>query len=147
MAHDALLLKNQLCFRLYTVSRLFSKAYAPFMQELGITYPQYLVLMVLWEEDAQAVNSIAKRLLLETNTVTPLLKRMEQAGLVRRVRDCADERRRIVSLTPAGRALEEKAVGMIPPGMLPRFTCTGLKSLDYARLYADLDALIGELSK
>ncbi|MBR1712421.1 MAG: MarR family transcriptional regulator [Alloprevotella sp.] len=147
MAHNALLLKNQLCFRLYTASRLFSKTYAPFMQSLGITYPQYLVLMVLWEEDAQTVNTIAKRLLLETNTVTPLLKRMEQAGLVRRVRDRVDERRRIVSLTPAGRALEEKAAGMIPSGMLPRFTCTELKSLDYTRLYADLDALIGELSK
>ena len=79
-------LDNQLCFRLYTASRLITQAYYPVLSEQGLTYPQYLVLLALWEKDAQPVNDIAKRLYLETNTVTPLLKRMEAAGLVSRRR-------------------------------------------------------------
>ena len=89
---DNLKLDNQLCFRLYTASRLITQAYTPFLTRLGITYPQYLVMMVLWEKDSQPVNDIAKRLYLETNTVTPLLKRMESEGLVERLRDAADRR-------------------------------------------------------
>ena len=79
-------LDNQLCFRLYTASRLITQAYHPMLAEQGLTYPQYLVLMVLWEKDAQPVNDIAKRLRLETNTVTPLLKRMETEGFLTRTR-------------------------------------------------------------
>ena len=75
--HAELQLDNQICFRLYTAARLITQAYTPMLNELGITYPQYLVLMVLWEQDSQPVNDIAHRLLLETNTVTPLLQRME----------------------------------------------------------------------
>ena len=77
-------LDNQLCFRLYTASRLITQAYHPLLSEYGLTYPQYLVLLVLWEKDAQPVNDIAKRLMLETNTVTPLLKRMEAEGMLTR---------------------------------------------------------------
>ena len=77
--HAELQLDNQICFRLYTAARLITQAYTPMLTELGITYPQYLVLMVLWEQDSQPVNDIAHRLLLETNTVTPLLQRMELA--------------------------------------------------------------------
>ena len=83
---ECLRLDNQLCFRLYTASRLITQAYTPLLDELGLTYPQYLVMMVLWEKDCQPVNDIAKRLFLETNTVTPLLKRMEAEGLVERLR-------------------------------------------------------------
>ena len=85
MIQEEFKLDNQLCFRLYTASRLLTQAYHPLLSEYGLTYPQYLVLLVLWEKDAQPVNDIAKRLLLETNTVTPLLQRMEKEGiLVRR---------------------------------------------------------------
>lgn len=107
--YEQLKLDNQLCFRLYTASRLIAGAYSPYFERLDITYPQYLVLMVLWEKDQQPVNDIAKRLLLETNTVTPLLQRMEKAGLVRRVKGEIDTRQRIVCLTSAGKAMEEKA--------------------------------------
>ena len=85
-------LENQLCFRLYTASRLLTQAYHPLLGEHGLTYPQYLVLLVLWEKDAQPVNDIAKRLLLETNTVTPLLKRMEAEGIVTRSKGKEDAR-------------------------------------------------------
>ena len=90
--HEELRLDNQICFRLYTASRLITQAYTPMLIELGITYPQYLVLMVLWEKDAQPVNEIAHRLLLETNTVTPLLQRMEKQGIIIRKRGKEDKR-------------------------------------------------------
>ena len=84
MKEEALLLDNQLCFRLYTASRLLTQAYHPLLSQQGLTYPQYLVLLVLWEKDAQPVNDIARRLYLETNTVTPLLQRMEKEGILTR---------------------------------------------------------------
>ena len=107
--YEHLKLDNQLCFRLYTAARLVMQAYYPYFEPLGITYPQYLVLLVLWEKDHQPVNDIAHLLHLETNTVTPLLQRMEKQGLVTRKRGKEDTRQRIVSLTPQGKALEEKA--------------------------------------
>ena len=84
MAAEEFFLDNQLCFRLYTASRLLTQAYHPLLSAKGLTYPQYLVLLVLWEKDAQPVNDIAKRLMLETNTVTPLIKRMEAEGILNR---------------------------------------------------------------
>ena len=84
--HEALKLENQLCFRLYTASRLITQAYFPLLREIGLTYPQYLVMMVLWENDSLPVNDIARHLVLETNTVTPLLKRMEADGFLTRSR-------------------------------------------------------------
>ena len=98
-------LDNQLCFRLYTASRLITQAYHPLLSGHGLTYPQYLVLLVLWEQDAQPVNDIAKRLKLETNTITPLLQRMEKAGLLLRRKGETDARQMIVSLTPQGKKL------------------------------------------
>jgi DNA-binding MarR family transcriptional regulator len=109
MVYEQLKLDNQLCFRLYTASRLVAGAYNPYFEQLGITYPQYLVLLVLWEQDKQPVNDIAKRLHLETNTVTPLLQRMERAGLIVRKRGEKDSRQRIVSLTQQAIAMREKA--------------------------------------
>ena len=105
--YEQLKLDNQLCFRLYTASRMIAGAYGPYFEPLGITYPQYLVLLVLWEKDQQPVNDIAKRLYLETNTVTPLLQRMERQGLVKRIKGEVDTRQRIVCLTDAGKAMEE----------------------------------------
>ncbi len=107
--YEQLKLDNQLCFRLYTAARMIAGAYNPYFEQLGITYPQYLVLLVLWEKDQQPVNDIAKRLLLETNTVTPLLQRMEKAGLVKRVKGEVDTRQRIVSLTEKAIAMREIA--------------------------------------
>ena len=107
--YEHLKLDNQLCFRLYTAARLTMQVYYPYFEPLGITYPQYLVLLVLWEKDHQPVNDIAHLLHLETNTVTPLLQRMEKQGLLTRKRGKEDTRQRIVSLTKQGKALEERA--------------------------------------
>ena len=109
MEYEQLKLDNQLCFRLYTAARLTMGAYHPYLDPLGITYPQYLVLLVLWEQDKQPVNDIAHKLVLETNTVTPLLQRMEKAGLVKRTKGKEDTRQRIVSLTQKGLELREQA--------------------------------------
>ena len=119
--YEQLKLDNQLCFRLYTASRLVAGAYNPYFEQLGITYPQYLVLLILWENDHQPVNDIAKRLHLETNTVTPLLQRMEKAGLIVRKRGEKDTRQRIVSLTPQALAMREKAKE-IPLGLAKEIT-------------------------
>ncbi len=109
MEYEQLKLDNQLCFRLYTAARLTMGAYHPYLDPLGITYPQYLVLLVLWEQDKQPVNDIAHKLFLETNTVTPLLQRMEKAGLDKRAKGKEDTRQRIVSLTKKGIEMREQA--------------------------------------
>lgn len=109
MQYEQLKLENQVCFRLYTAARLTTGAYHPYLDPLGLTYPQYLVLLVLWEQDKQPVNDIAHKLLLETNTVTPLLQRMEKAGLVKRTKGEEDSRQRIVTLTKKGIELRERA--------------------------------------
>ena len=109
MEYEQLKLKNQLCFRLYTAARLTMSAYHPHLDPLDITYPQYLVLLVLWEQDRLPVCDIAKRLMLDTNTVTPLLQRMEKAGLLTRTKGKTDTRQRIVTLTEKGMAMREQA--------------------------------------
>ena len=145
--HAELLLGNQICFRLYTATRLVVQAYTPMLSELGITYPQYLVLMVLWENDNQPVNDIAHRLLLETNTVTPLLQRMEKLGIVNRKKGETDKRQQIVSLTEKGKNMEEKAYELVPAGMGKRLSACPLKLEDYQRLAEDLDSIIDTLKK
>lgn len=100
---------NQICFRLYSASRLLTQAYRPMLTKLGITYPQYLVLMILWEYGDVSVSTITEKLMLETNTVTPLLKRMEEAGIIKRKASKQDGRQKVISLTARGKALEEKA--------------------------------------
>ncbi len=143
--HDELKLSNQVCFRLYTASRLVIQAYTPFLTKLGITYPQYLVLMVLWEQDKQPVNDIAHKLHLETNTVTPLLQRMEKQGIVVRQRGETDKRQQIVSLTEKGKEMEEEAYRIIPEGMGQKLAPCPLKVEDYATLAEDLDDMIETL--
>ena len=141
-------LDNQLCFRLYTASRLITQAYYPVLSEQGLTYPQYLVLLALWEKDAQPVNDIAKRLYLETNTVTPLLKRMEAAGLVSRRRKNkadADGRQVIVSLTPAGWALQKKLADL-PTQIGSAVLCESVTPETVPDLFRMLDDIIKQLS-
>ena len=145
--HEELKLDHQICFRLYTAARLVTQAYTPLLTKLGITYPQYLVLLVLWEQDAQPVNDIAHMLMLETNTVTPLLQRMEKMGLVERHRGEKDKRQQIVCLTDKGKAMEEQAYDTIPSGMEKRLEACPLKGKDYKTLANDLDALIGTLKE
>ncbi|TRW89096.1 MarR family transcriptional regulator [Mycolicibacterium sp. 018/SC-01/001] len=110
-------LDEQLCFALYSASRAVTAAYRPLLDELDLTYPQYLVLMVLWEEEPCTVGHLGDRLHLDSGTLSPLLKRLESAGLVRRTRSTADERRVEISLTERGRALEERAA-CIPDRLL-----------------------------
>jgi len=144
--YDQLKLNNQLCFRLYTAARLTMQAYWPYFEPLGITYPQYLVLLVLWEKDRQPVNDIAKRLYLETNTMTPLLQRMEKAGLVRRVKGEKDTRQRIVCLTDKGKAMEELAK-VIPDCLSTQICERGVDIDDLSQTLPALDKLIEGLRK
>ena len=143
--HTELKLDNQICFRVYTAARLITQAYTPMLNQLGITYPQYLVLMVLWEKDHQPVNDIAHRLLLETNTVTPLLQRMEKLGIVTRKRGEEDKRQQIVSLTQKGIDMEEQAYKIIPAGMGKELSACPFKLEDYAKFASDLDTIIETL--
>ena len=143
--HSELQLDNQVCFRLYTAARLVIQAYTPILTELGITYPQYLVLMVLWEKDMQPVNDIAHRLFLETNTVTPLLQRMEKQSIITRQKGKEDKRQQIVSLTEEGRAMEEKAYALIPSGMREKLSACPFDLDDYANLAKQLDLLVDSL--
>ena len=145
--HDELKLDNQICFRLYSASRLITQAYTPMLTALGITYPQYLVLMVLWEKDNQPVNDIAHRLILETNTVTPLIQRMEKQGLITRKQGDKDKRQQIVSLTLNGKEMEERAYQLIPPAMLGRLAACPLQLDDYQNLAKELDSIINTLKK
>lgn len=136
-------LDDQLCFALYSTSLAMSKLYRKLLRKLDITYPQYLVLMVLWEQDQQTVSSIGEHLLLDSATLTPLLKRMEQAGLVNRVRAASDERQVIISLTGHGSALREEAA-KFPPQLL---CATGCSLEDVAALKQQLDQLRESLAK
>ena len=106
---QALLLDNQLCFALYSASLAMTKLYKPLLDELGLTYPQYLAMLALWERDGLMVSELGERLFLDSGTLTPLLKRLEAAGLVARIRDVQDERRVHISLTTAGRKLKARA--------------------------------------
>ena len=106
---EAMKLANQLCFPLYAAARHVTGLYTPVLRPLGLTYTQYIVFLVLWEKDGQPVGEIGEKLLLDNGTLSPLLKKMEQAGYVRRERSREDERVVVITLTEAGRALLEKA--------------------------------------
>lgn len=121
-ANPALLLDNQLCFALYSTSLAMTKLYKPLLDELGLTYPQYLVMLVLWEQDGITVSALGERLFLDSGTLTPLLKRMEAADLLVRIRSKEDERRVHISLTEGGRQLKEQAA-RIPACILSAANC------------------------
>lgn len=119
---DPLLLDRQLCFPLYAATNLLNRLYGPVLKPLGLTYPQYLVMLVLWEEAPQTVGSLGARLYLDSGTLTPLLKRIEGAGLITRSRDPEDERRVLIGLTERGKALRAEALHVpetIAGGRLP----------------------------
>ena len=122
-----LLLDNQLCFALYSASLAMTKLYKPLLAELGLTYPQYLVMLVLWERDGVMVSELSDRLFLDSGTLTPLLKRLEAALLLVRVRDVADERRVHITLTAAGRKLKAKAA--LVPQCVAKASQTSLPEL------------------
>lgn len=109
---DPLSLDNQLCFALYSSSLLMTKLYKPMLDEIGLTYPQYLAMLALWEEDGVTVSALGGRLYLDSGTLTPLLKRLEKAGLIQRERNAEDERQVLVRLTPAGRAQKRQAAAI-----------------------------------
>lgn len=146
MEYEQLKLENQLCFPVYAASRLITREYQPFLDNLEITYPQYLVLMVLWEKDSMSVNDIAKKLILNTNTVTPLLKRMEVQKLLSRKRADKDERKVIVQLTKKGRGLQEEA-SKIPEELTKRLYDSELEIDDLLMLKDKLNSIISLLSK
>ena len=110
--YDALLLQNQLCFPLYAVSKEVVRLYKPFLDEIGLTYTQYIAMMVLWEKRSLTVKELGEFLYLDSGTLTPLLKKMELQGLVSRQRNAADERSVIVSVTAEGEALRAKAASI-----------------------------------
>ena len=136
-ADDWLLLDRQLCFALYSASLATTRLYKPLLEPLGLTYPQYLVLMVLWQRDGQAVGELGERLFLDSGTLTPLLKRMEAAGWLHRQRAAADERRVVVSLSAEGRALRRRALA-IPQRLA---AASGCSSDELAALTAQLQQL------
>jgi len=124
-------LEQQLCFAIYAASHAFTRFYKPLLAELGVTYPQYLALLTLWEEDGLAVGAIGERLLLDSGTLTPLLKRLESLGLVTRTRSSADERQVLIHLTERGRVLRSVAE-TFPGQVLAASDCSG-EELDTLR--------------
>lgn len=123
MSYEQLKLENQICFPLYAASRLVIRAYQTDLDKLGITYPQYLVLMLLWEHGEMTVNGIAEKLILNTNTVTPLLKRMEVDGVVIRRQSESDQRKVMVQLSEKGKSMQEQAAE-IPFNLMSRLNIT-----------------------
>ena len=144
--NEKFLLDNQLCFRLYTASRLLTQAYHPLLSEHGLTYPQYLVLLALWEKDAQPVNDIAKRLYLETNTVTPLIQRMEKEGILTRTKGTKDARQMIVKLTKNGKGLQDQ-LAEVPLTMGNAVICESVTPDTAPELFRMLDDMIAKLRK
>jgi DNA-binding MarR family transcriptional regulator len=121
--HLPLMLDNQLCFAVYSTAHAFNRVYKPLLDRLGLTYPQYLVMLVLWERDDVPVKDIGERLFLDSGTLTPLLKRLEAAELIRRTRSVDDERQVLIALTSQGQALREKAKA-VPQGILAASACS-----------------------
>jgi DNA-binding MarR family transcriptional regulator len=116
-------LDNQICFAIYSTAHAFNRVYKPLLDRLGLTYPQYLVMLVLWEHDDVPVKDIGERLLLDSGTLTPLLKRLEAADLIKRTRSTEDERQVLIALTPKGHALQEKA-RTVPQSILAASACS-----------------------
>ena len=140
---DSLALENQFCFALYSASLAMTKTYKPFLDKMGLTYPQYLVMLVLWQQDDVLVKTIGESLFLDSGTLTPLLKRLEGSSLIVRTRDEADERQVRITLTKEGRALKRKAQG-IPHQVL----CASGQSADnLMRLRSELSDIRTDLVK
>jgi len=132
-------LADFLCFAVYSANLAFGKAYRPMLEELGLTYTQYVTVVALWEEDAQTVRGLGERLFLESNTLTPILKKLEGMGYVERTRDTADERQVLVKLTKNGRRLRERALGV------NLNEACGLSAKEFARLQKEIVVLRNNL--
>lgn len=141
MQQDPLMLENQLCFPLYAASREVVKKYKPFLDPLGLTYTQYIVMMVLWEHKTISVKALGERLYLDSGTLTPLCKKLEAEGYVSRARDPQDERSLLVSLTPKGQALKAQAQDI--PAKVG--ACIPLSPHDAISLYGLLYQILGSL--
>jgi DNA-binding MarR family transcriptional regulator len=142
-----LLLDNQLCFAVYSTAHAFNRVYKPLLDRLGLTYPQYLVMLVLWERDGVPLKDIGERLFLDSGTLTPLLKRLEAASLIKRTRSTQDERQVLIALTSQGQALKEKARA-VPQSILAASACSvdelsAMKN-DLVALRDQLNAALGE---
>ena len=137
--YDALKLDHQLCFPLYACSREIIRQYKPFLDEIGLTYTQYIVMMVLWERESVTVKELGDSLYLDSGTLTPLLKKMEAKGLLSRARSARDERNLIVTITGAGEALKERAI-KVPAQMAQ---CTSLEPQEALTLYRLLYKMLG----
>lgn len=142
-SNETPLLRDQLCFALYATSRAFTKLYASLLEELGVTYPQYLVLLVLWEKGPLPILQIAGELEIEGATATPLIKRMESLGLVSRDRSAKDERRVVVSLTENGENLRKKSC-VIPEQL---GCAAGIDEKQAQKLLHEINAIRGSVSK
>ena len=140
---DVLRLDRQVCFPLYAASNLITRLYRPLLDALGLTYPQYLVMMVLWEKSPCTVGEVGEQLHLETGTLTPLLKRMEAAGLVARKRDASDERRVLVTLTEPGEALRAPAKS-VPRALADKLA---MPVTDLERLRTTLTGLVDAMTE
>jgi DNA-binding MarR family transcriptional regulator len=140
-ATSQLLLDRQLCFPLYAASRAVTARYAPLLADLGLTYPQYLVMLVLWEQSPVSVGELGQRLRLDSGTLSPLLKRLQAAGLLDRRRDVTDERRVLIALTEAGEQLRVKASHV--PAVIAE--ALGLDEATYRQLQAQLSELLCRL--
>ncbi len=139
---DPLLLDNQLCYALYAAAHRMTKSYRPMLERMGLTYPQYLVLLVLWETDGVTVSEIGRRLRLDSGTLTPVLKRLETIGYLIRTRRQSDEREVEIALTETGRALRAEAVGVRQAVMCQLH----MSEPEIQAMRADLNALIDNLS-
>jgi DNA-binding MarR family transcriptional regulator len=137
LSPEALRLSKQLCFATYAASHAFSRFYKPLLEPFGLTYPQYLVLLVLWEKNNLTVKEIGRRLYLDSGTLTPLLKRLEAAGIVQRLRDMNDERQVRISLTAEGHALQSPIADAYP-----NVVCgTGLDAKEFDSLREQLERM------
>jgi DNA-binding MarR family transcriptional regulator len=134
-------LADFLCFAIYSANLAYGRAYKPILEELGLTYTQYIAIVALWEDDNQTVSSLGEKLFLESNTLTPILKKLEEMGYLRRQRDPADERQVLVSLTDAGRRLREKGLGM------NLVKASGLKTDEFVKMQKGVVALRNNLIK
>lgn len=141
---EVLFIDNQICFPLYAASRLTTQLYTPLLKELGLTYPQYLVMMVLWQYKQMTVNEICSKLVLETNTVTPLLKRLEQKGMIARRRSIEDERIVIVSLSEKGTNLRDSALE-IPSKIVANFSGSQISKEEMLAFKETIWKLLGVL--
>lgn len=143
---EILKLENQLCFPIYALSRKITSMYQPFLAKFGITYPQYLVMLVLWEKETVSVKQLGKYLLLDSGTLTPLLKRLEKNKLINRVRSDKDERVVMLSLTKTGKKMEEQAE-KIPQQLSKEFENCDIKPQALQKLIKEVAGIIGSKSE